>query len=145
MSLRGKLYALGMKKAGKNFQVSSSTIIKGLENLTVGNNVYLAPNIVVNVIDEIIIDDEVMIGFNSVVVSGNHTMINGSFRFGKSEKKPIIVNKGTWIGANCTILAGANIPKSSIIAANSSVGKCFYRSGIYGGSPAKFIKELVNE
>jgi acetyltransferase-like isoleucine patch superfamily enzyme len=61
----------------------------------------------------------------------------GSFRFWKSEKKPIMVNKGTW--------TGANIPKSSIIAANSYVGKCFYLTGIYSGSPAKFIKELVNE
>lgn len=33
----------------------------------------------------------------------------------------------------------------SIIEGNFSVGKCFYLSGIYGGSPAKFIKELVNE
>jgi hypothetical protein len=48
-----------------------------------------------------------------------------------------MVNKVTW--------TGANISKSSIIAANSSVGKCFYLSGIYSGSSAKFIKGLVNE
>ena len=145
MSFRGKLYSLVMKECGQNFQVSSNAIIKGLENLSVGNNVYLAPNTVINTIGNIILEDDVMIGFNSVIVSGNHSMINGSFRFGKSLTKSIIIHKGSWIGSNCTILAGANIPKSSILASNSSLGKTFTTIGVYGGSPAKLIKELEYE
>ncbi|MGS0706917.1 acyltransferase [Acinetobacter sp. ANC 3781] len=142
MKFRGFLYSLMMKKCGKNFQVCSTVYINSLTGLEVGENVYMAHNSVL-LGKEINIDDEVLIGPNSVIVSGNHTYLNGSFRFGPSSSKPIFIQKGVWIGANCTILAGSIIPCCSIIGAGSVVSKKFEQnSSLYAGNPAKLIKKL---
>jgi acetyltransferase-like isoleucine patch superfamily enzyme len=140
MRFRGWLYSFGLSSCGINFQVSSSTVIRNLENITVGQNVYLAPNVVLNAIGSVLLDDEVMVGFNSVIVSGNHTRINGSFRFGKSKTSPIHISKGVWIAANCTITAGTRIGEGILIASNSSVSGVFLDCKMIGGVPAKQIK-----
>jgi acetyltransferase-like isoleucine patch superfamily enzyme len=142
MAFRGKLYSFAMKKCGNNFQVSSNTILRNLRKISVGNNVYLAPNVVVNAIDDIILEKDVMIGFNSVIVSGNHTRLNNSFRFGKSLKEKIIIKEGSWVGANCTVIAGSIIPPSSVLAANSCIKDKYVVSGVYAGNLAKLIKEF---
>lgn len=140
MRIRGGFYSVGMIRCGCDFQVSSSVILRNLENIYVGNNVYLAPNVVVNAIDKITLSDEVMVGFNTVLVSGNHSLWSSSYRYGKSNKTPIFIGKGSWVAANCTVIAGAKIGSSTLVAANSAViGDCT-ETGIYAGVPVKKIK-----
>lgn len=137
MKFRGWLYSFCIKKCGKNFQVSSTTILRNLENMEIGDNVYFAPNSIINARDIIKIENDVMIAFNSVLVSGNHQLLNGSYRFGESKLKPIIVKEGAWVAANCTVVAGTNIGKGCLIAANSLVkGECLDHH-VYIGVPAK--------
>ncbi|MCG7562524.1 hypothetical protein [Pseudoalteromonas sp. McH1-42] len=143
MRFRGALYSLGMPACGKNFQVSSNAIIRNLENCYFGDNVYLAPFVVVNAIDRVTLNNGVMIGFSSVLVSGNHTLQHGSFRYGKSDTKPISVLEGAWVGANCTLTAGSVLPQSSLLAANSALTKEMTEDNyIYGGVPAKPITAI---
>jgi acetyltransferase-like isoleucine patch superfamily enzyme len=138
---RGFLYGIFMPQCGKNFQVSSNARIINLENFYVGDNVYLAPGVVVNAISRITLESEVMIGFNSVIVSGNHTLFNGSYRFGKSNCRPIYIKFGSWISANCTVTAGSKIGEGSLVAANSVVTGSLPAGGIYGGLPAKLLNK----
>lgn len=139
MRLRGYLYSVFMAKAGKNFQVSSGARLYGLINISVGNDVFLAVNVVINAGGKIIVGDEVMFGIGAVVVSGNHTIVSGSYRFGPMERQSITVGNGSWIGANATLLAGSEVPNSSLVAANAVVTKKLELVGVYGGVPAKFI------
>lgn len=142
MRFRGYLYSLMIPNCGRDFQVCSTAYINALNGLQIGDHVYLAHNCVI-LGKDITIEDEVLIGPNTVIVSGNHTIVNNSFRFGKSETKPILIKSGSWIGANCTILAGAIVPNTSIVAAGSVVLKDLEQShSIYGGTPAKFVKKL---
>ncbi len=142
MRFRGFLYSLMMNECGKNFQVCSTAYINSLHTLKIGSDVYLAHNCVI-LGKNVTIEDEVLVGPNTVIVSGNHTLKNNSYRFGKSEIKPILIGKGSWIGANCTILAGAIIPTISVIAAGSVVTKELDESySVYAGSPARFIKVI---
>lgn len=136
------LYSLGMGKSGRDFQVSASVILLNLENVSVGNSVYLAPGVIINAIDFVSLGDEVMIGFNSVIVSGNHTHQGNSFRYGLSAKSPIDVGAGSWVGANTTLLAGAIVGQCAVLAANSALTKRIPDYTVYGGVPARFIKEL---
>lgn len=142
MSFRGWLLSFGVKSCGKNFQVSSTVIIRGLNNLIVGDNVYLAPRVIINAIDLIELSDEVMIAFNSVIVSGNHTLLKNSFRYGYSDMRPIKVCKGAWVAANSTVTAGCVIGEGSVLAANSVGIGILDNFSLYGGVPAKKIKCL---
>jgi acetyltransferase-like isoleucine patch superfamily enzyme len=140
MRLRGALLRLCLKSCGTNFQVSSTTIIRGLNNIDIGNNVYLAPGTVILSSGEVTLGDDVMIGINSVITDGNHTMLEGSYRFGKRTLNGVKVGKGSWVASNCTLLPGSVLPESSVLAANSSLRLIHTIPGLYAGSPAKLIK-----
>lgn len=140
MRCRGFFYGLGMPKTGKDFQVSASTILRNLENIYVGDNVYLAPNVIINAIDTITLEDQVMVGFNTVLVSGNHTLLDMSYRYGQSKRSPIKIGKGSWVAANCTVIAGTHLGKACLVAANSAISGDCSAHGIYGGVPARKLK-----
>lgn len=142
MRLRGFLYSFTMNQCGKNFQVANGVILRGLAKLRVGDNVYIGPRTIIFCNGLVEIKDEVLIGPNCVIVSGNHTNYKKSFRFNKTVAGPIIIGKGSWISANCTITSGVTIENNVLIAANSCVNKSTNESSIYGGVPAKFIKKL---
>jgi maltose O-acetyltransferase len=139
MRFRGLCYGLGLRGCGGNFQVSASTVLRGLGNISVGSDVYLAPGCIINARGCIELDDEVQVGFNTVIVSSIHVISNGSYRE-KHAVKNIHIGKGSWIGANCTIAAGAVVPASSAIGANSFVNKELQQEGVYGGCPARLLK-----
>jgi len=86
MRFRGWLFGVALKRKGKNFCVSAKVIIRGLENISIGNHVWLAPGVVMLAGSDITIEDEVMIGFNTVITDGNHTFKNGGYRFGQRNK-----------------------------------------------------------
>ncbi|MBO7617865.1 MAG: acyltransferase [Bacteroidales bacterium] len=144
MRMRGWLYGLGMQNKGKNFQVTHSAILNTLEMISVGNNVYIANfcSLIANGI--ITIGDNTLFGPGVVVSSGNHRFENGHF-IKQSDKKNVVIGKNSWVAANCTIVGGATLPESSILAANSVLTSKLDETisgGLYGGTPAKFIKHL---
>ncbi len=139
MRLRGWLYGLGMKKCGRDLQVAYSAVIKDLENISIGNHVYIAPG--THIFGYITIEDEVQIAMNSVVVSNNHTSVNGSYRYGMADIGVTSIGRGAWVGANCTLLKGSHLPENSVLAANSCLTKGMdVPNAIYGGVPAKLLK-----
>ena len=143
MRFRGFLYSLMMAECGKDFQVASSVIINSLSGLKVGKHVYVGPNTII-LATELTIEDTVLIGPANLIASGNHTLENGSFRYGSPSRNKIIIKKGAWISGNCSILSGAVMPESSVLAAGSVLNKEFQEKyGLYAGSPACFIKKLI--
>ncbi|MBM4958082.1 acyltransferase [Vibrio parahaemolyticus] len=137
MRFRGWMYSLAMPESGKNFQVSSGARLYGLNKISVGDDVYIATNVVINAGEEVVLGSEVMIGIGAIIVSGNHSLFNGSYRFGSLKREPILVHRGSWISANVVLVSGSEIPKSSLIAANSVVTKKLKISGVYAGAPAE--------
>lgn len=142
MRFRGGLYSMMMKNCGKDFQVASTVTINSLSGLEVGNNVYIAHNNVI-IGTKISIGDEVIIGPNCIISSGNHSFKGNSFRYGKSNSKGVIIETGTWIAGNCSVVGGAFLPKHSILAAGAVLNKKMEEEkSIYGGIPAKKIGEV---
>lgn len=143
MRTRGWFYGLAMKKCGKDFQVTNNALLKGLHNFDIGNNVFIGNNTIIMGSGELIIEDQVMIAPNSVIVIGNHTSTNRSFRYGPIKSGKVILKRGSWVGANCSIAIGTILPENSVLGANSFISKPFDKANsLYAGAPAKFIKEL---
>ena len=84
------------------------------------------------------------------VHTGNHMQLVGKFyrtitnedklNSGKVFDKDVIVEEDVWIGCNVTLLAGAHLGRSSIIAAGAVVNSEIPPYCIAGGVPAKPIK-----
>ncbi len=143
MRFRGFLYSFGMESCGRDFQITHDAILRGLQNLTIGNNVFVGNHTIFLASDKIKIENEVMIAPHCTIVSGDHTSVNGSFRYGPSVTGEIYLAQGSWIGAHCTITMNSLLPKGSVLGANSFLNKKFdQQQSLYAGSPAQLIKRL---
>lgn len=145
MRFRGFMYSIGMNHCGKDFQVTHDANIKVLEKLSVGNHVFVGNTSLILGGGGVLLGDNVLIGPHVIIVSGNHTFLNGSYRFGKSQLGKIEIQQGSWVAANCTVTQGAVLPESSVLGSNSVLNKAFTETNsLYAGVPAKWIKVIEN-
>ncbi len=112
--------------------------------LTIGNNVGISGGGVC-VQEEVVIGNEVMFGANAFVTDTDfHPVAPENRRFSKEnvKSKKVQIDDNVFIGMNTVILKGVHIGKNSIIAAGSVVVKDVPANQIWGGNPAKFLREL---
>lgn len=130
-------------KIGKNVRIQSDGFYD-TSNMSIGDNVLI--NRFVKFFDSdrnerIEIGNNVMIAMGVTFCTVTHE-IGEVKRGGKTFTKPIVIENGSWIGANATILPGITIAKGCVIAAGAVVTKSTEPNGLYAGVPAKRIKEL---
>lgn len=143
MRFRGWLYGLGMAHCGKDFQVTHDAILKDLQGIIVGNNCFVGNGSVLMGSGKIIIEDQVLFAPHVIIISGNHSSMNRSYRYGTGEVGTILIGHGAWIAGNSTIQKDSALPANSVLSANSFLNKCYkIENSIYGGVPAKLIKTL---
>jgi len=91
------------------------------------------------------IGDNCLIAANTQIIDGNGhqlCMDNPQDRLILSDEgRDIIIEDNVWIASNCTILGGTIIGEGSIITAGSVVKGTIPAKSIYGGNPAKLIKQ----
>jgi len=142
LRLRGWLMRPFFGGCGKNFRVGRNVTFYNPQNIHIGKDVYVAYGSWLSAGEKIVIEDEVMIGPYCILTSSNHTKLNGSFRYGTPELKPIHIGRGSWIAGQCNVLAGSEIGDGTLVAANSVVNGKMNNHVLCAGSPAKEIKEI---
>ncbi|OPY11328.1 MAG: Galactoside O-acetyltransferase [Syntrophus sp. PtaB.Bin001] len=140
---RGILYEPYLLEHGKNLKIAAQAFIYNPNKLRVGNNVYIGFNAYLGE-GEITLKDEVLIGPFVSITASNHLMKERSFRFGGFAEEPIIIGKGTWLGAHTCVTAGVKIGDACLVGAGAIVTKSFPDGLIIGGVPANAIGENIN-
>lgn len=111
--------------------------------IVIGNNNFFNSNVNMIGYKSITVGDNNLFAQNVVIVDHNHN-------FDSLEKpiceqgykcKSLEIGSDCWICANTVICAGAYIGDHIVVAANSVVNGRLEKPGIYGGIPAKLIKE----
>lgn len=138
--IRGFMLKPFFKSSGKNIQIASGVIINHINNIKLGNNVYLAHNSWFNGVGNIDIEDNVIIGPFSVLATSEHKFINGIVSNSESLIAPIKIGKGTWIASQVVITGGVTISTGCTVAAGAVVTKDVHKDSIVGGVPAQLIK-----
>lgn len=110
-------------------------------NIHVGENFYAGFNCTILDVAEVRIGSNCLIAPNVGIYTTGHD-INPLSRHKKGFAKPITIGDNVWIGGNCVILGGIKIGDNSIIAAGSVVTKDVAKNTIFGGNPAKKIKDI---
>lgn len=144
-----------MQNCGKNvFLRPLSSDIKGINNLSIGNDVLIPKNSTIFCTKaKLIIGSKVIFGPNPTIITGDHRIdIIGKHIMDVTDKEklpdndvPVIIEDGVWIGANVTILKGVTIGRDSVIAAGSVVTSSCPPYSIIGGVPAKLIRKRFSE
>jgi len=132
-------------KIGKNVRICSSVKIIGNGSLFIDDNTWIGHECLIISSSQIKIGKNVDIAPRVYIGTGTHAInINSKNIAGEGISKNVKINDGCWIGVNSTILPGVEISEKTIIAAGSVVNKNCESFNIYGGVPAKFIKDLRN-
>lgn len=129
-------------KFGKDVVIYPGVWISPGRNLTVGDNVDLAKDVLLTTSGGITIGDRVLIGYRTQILSANHTIPKRGLPFPVSgdDYRPVVIGPDAWLGANCIITPGVEIGEGAVVAAGSVVTKDVPSFAIVGGVPAKLIK-----
>lgn len=110
-------------------------------SLSLGDRVYLGPNTYLGAFQSISIGANCLIGANSYLISGNHQSRPGiPVREQGYTGDPIVLGDDVWLGASVVILPGVQIGTGSIIGAGAVVTKSVPAGEVWGGVPAKKIR-----
>lgn len=139
-------------KIGKGFHAGLRVRLWAKETLIIGKSFYIGRDSFIET--DCIIGDYVIMGNKSAIVGRfdhNFQEIGAPIRLASSIRdknydwkgKDLITRIGNdvWIGYGATIMQGVTINDGAIIAAGSVVTKDVDAYSIYGGNPAKKIKD----
>ena len=89
------------------------------------------------------IGSHVLIAGHCMIIPANHNINERSelIKYQGVSSKGIIVEDDVWIAHGCTITDGVTIGKGAVIAAGSVVNESVPPYSIWGGVPAKHIKD----
>jgi len=111
-------------------------------NLYIGDNCYIGKNVFFDLANEIIISNEVVISAGVTIMTHADVGDRALKKYYKRLCEPVEIGKGTWIGANVTILSGVTIGEYCVIAAGSVVKENIKSFSMAAGVPAKFKKDI---
>ena len=110
---------------GKNVAMSNCTIV-ATSSITLGDNIMIGGGVT-------IIDSD----FHSLNPAHWHTDLDEL----NMKSKPVKIENNVFIGMDSKILKGVNIGSNSIIAAGSVLFSSVPENEVWGGNPAKFIRQ----
>ena len=132
---------------GKGCVVDDFVKIKhvgGTEDIVIGEYCYINSGCVFYSGHGITIGNNVLIGPNCNLVPSNHNYLEKDVIIRLQGHMPskggVVIEDDVWLGAGVTLLDGAHIRRGCIIAANSLVIGETEEYAIYGGIPAKKMK-----
>lgn len=156
---RLRLYGKGHLKINDNVRINSLYRMNPIGGNTF-TSIYICKDATVEIgsntgISNVAIYASVGIKFGRFVKIGGNTRIydtdfhSVNYEERRKEEDPgvksqrIIIDDDVFIGANCTILKGVTIGKTSVVAAGSVVTKSIPSDEIWGGVPAKPLNSLI--
>ena len=142
LRLRGLLLRPSFKRCGGNLQVARNVTINFTNRVEIGNDVFIAMGCWLHARGGIILEDEVQLGPYAVLVAGDHSQIDGSYRFGPSNLAPIRICQGSWVAAHATVTKGVVIGRGALLAPNSVATHDIPPYAMAGGVPARVIQKI---
>jgi maltose O-acetyltransferase len=112
-------------KAGANFYANHNLVVLDCAPVTIGDNVFIAPNVVI-----------------STATHPVEALVRNS---GLEYAKPIRIGNNVWIGASVTILPGVDIGDNVTIGAGSVVTRSIPDNCVAVGNPCRVIRTLAPE
>ena len=132
-------------KIGKNCEIESGIRFhncKNLKNLTISDNCHIGKDCFFDLRGKVIIEKNVTVSMKTNFITHQDLgFSNLNSIYGPSFSN-ITIKKNSYIGANTTILYGVTVGECSIVAASSCIVKSTEPKTLYGGVPAKKIKDI---
>lgn len=111
-------------------------------NLTMGHAVYLNQGVFIEAIAPVVIGAGCALGMDVMILTSHHALDASGAWSAEAEGRPVTLGDRVWVGARAVILPGTTVDSDVVIAAGAVVrGHCRAR-GVYGGVPARRIRDF---
>jgi maltose O-acetyltransferase len=111
--------------------------------ISIGRGTFINRRCFFDAADYIDIGQNCSIAMEVMFCTSSHKVGAQHQRASENTTSAIKIGNGVWIGTRAIILPGITIGDGCIIAAGTVVNKNCEPNGLYGGNPAKRIKELA--
>lgn len=111
-------------------------------NVSIGRDVYINFGCTFEAAARITVEDGVSLAQGVMICTHTHEIGSHEHRTGPAKALPVHIGRGCWIGASVTIVPGATIGEGCIVAAGAVVAGELAPDGLYGGVPARRIRDL---
>lgn len=144
-SIKGKfiveLFPKSSLRVGTFLMCAGPCYIKCTEDAQckIGKKVFANHNCSITCVEEITIGDYCNIANNVVIVDHDHRIGEYGVEEGL-DSTPVHIGNNVWIGANAVILRGVSIGDGAVIAAGAVVNHDVPAYEIWGGVPARKMK-----
>lgn len=133
------------KSTGEDSKYKSlSSLFLDPINISIGTNVHIGPNAMLEGTGGITIEKNTIIAPNVTIRTRNHYYDGNDLRAlpfdNRIVLKSVLIEKNVWIGSNVIIVPGVTIGEGAIVATGSVVTKNIPKMAVVGGNPAKVIK-----
>lgn len=144
VGVRYCLFSSAAGGCGKSVFIGRGVILKNIHNLMVGDNVSIHAGCYIDAYGGVVIGNDVSIAHQSSVVSFEHTWDNESIpiKYNKIKSSGVYLASDVWVGCGVRILDGARIESRTVVAAGSVVKGTLRGGSVYGGVPARRLKEI---
>ena len=139
-ALRGSLAAGLLAHAGDNINIEPHVDFGDGSHVSVGAHSGIGAH---SRVEAIVIEDGVMVGPHLLTLSRNHLFSDPDTWIGhqgRTERMPVRIGEGSWIGARVTILPGVQIGRMCVVGAGSVVTRDVEDFSVVGGNPARLIR-----
>lgn len=109
----------------------------------IGKGVHIGPMVTIDDVypNFVVIEDGVSIAGQNFIITHNKPLAYHK-HLSEAFLGPVVIKKNAWIAIGVIILPGVTIGEGAIVASGSVVTKDIPPNTLYGGVPAKFIKEF---
>ena len=141
---RWMILRYGLKGAHRTALLSPGSAFS--KDLRVDEFAYIGPGCMIE--QGVSIGKYTMLANNVIIAGGDHDYHNPQMPIifsGREVRKETHIGIDCWIGAGSIVMAGVTIGNGAVIAAGSVVTKDVPPLTVYGGCPAKFIKNRFSD
>jgi maltose O-acetyltransferase len=112
-------------KLGRNFYANYNLVVLDCAPVTIGDDVFLAPNVVLS--------------------TAGHPVEAGPRVAGWEFAKPITIGNKAWLGAGVLVMPGVSIGDNTVIGAGSVVTRSIPANAVAVGNPCRVIREVPDQ
>ena len=111
--------------------------------LTIGKQCHIGPNVTLDLSASIVVEDQCTIALNSQILT-HHDVGYSPLRYKAypTHVASVHIERGAFIGAGSTILAGVRVGQYSVVGAGAVVTQDVPEYTVVGGIPAHFISKI---
>ncbi len=134
-----------VEDCGENFHINQPFRCDYGCNIHIGNNFFANFNL--TILDEarVTIGDNVFIGPNVSIYTACHPIDPATRNTGVEWAEAVTIGHNVWIGGDATILPGVTIGDNCVVGAGSVVTKDVAANTVVAGNPARLIKHINTE